>query len=523
MPKLFKSITYSFVLCFVFGLSSAFANIKLASPFCDHMVLQHNAIVPIWGWADAGETVTVKLGKQTKTIIADANGKWMIKLAKIKAGGPYTLTVTGNNSIVINDVYAGEVWLCSGQSNMDMTVAREDRYWCGVINEKEEVANANYPFIRVFDTDFTPNASPLNDVKGSWEVISPKTVGHLSAAAYFFARDLQKKINMPIGLITTAFGASTAEAWIREEALAQDPTFKTLLDNFKTKIVKYDADTAAKATYKIALEKWKIDAAKAKTEGKDELRGPKNSDPIRDQHNPYVLWNGMVAPLVPYTIRGALWYQGESNSPTASIYRQLMETLITDWRSQWGIGNFPFIYVQLANIGKDVETTPAKGGSEAIKREAQLQNLSIANTAMVVAIDNADPTDMNNVHPKNKQEIGRRLALAAEKIAYKQKVAYAGPIYDKMEVTDNTILLSFKNTDGGLMAKDSSGLKGFAIAGADKKFVWATATIKGNKVILSNANVAKPLAVRYGWGSNPPTSLYNKANLPASPFRTDSF
>ncbi|MBC7720440.1 MAG: hypothetical protein H7068_00355, partial [Pedobacter sp.] len=194
MPKLFKSITYSCVLFFVVGMSSAFANIKLASPFCNHMVLQHNTIVPVWGWSDAGETVTVKLGKQTKTIIADADGKWLIKLGKIKAGGPYTLTVTGNNSIVINDVYAGEVWLCSGQSNMDMTVAREDRYWCGVFNEKEEVANADYPLIRVFDTDFTPSASPLNDVKGNWELVSPKTVGHLSAAAYFFARDLQKKI-----------------------------------------------------------------------------------------------------------------------------------------------------------------------------------------------------------------------------------------------------------------------------------------------------------------------------------------
>ncbi|MBC7721414.1 MAG: sialate O-acetylesterase, partial [Pedobacter sp.] len=374
-----------------------------------------------------------------------------------------------------------------------------------------------------FDTDFTPSASPLNDVKGNWELVSPKTVGHLSAAAYFFARDLQKKIKIPIGLITTAYGASTAEAWIRKEALAQNPIFKPLLDNFETKIVKYDADTTAKSTYKTALEKWKIDAAKAKAQGKDELRGPKNSDPIRDQHNPYVLWNGMVAPLVPYAIRGALWYQGESNSPTASIYRQLMETLIADWRSQWRIGNFPFIYVQLANIGKDVETAPAKGGSEAIKREAQLQNLSIENTAMVVAIDNADPNDMNNVHPKNKQEIGRRLALAAEKIAYKQKVVYSGPIYEKMEIMNNKILLCFKNTDGGLMAKDSTGLKGFAIAGEDKKFVWATAKIEGNTVIVSNINVVKPIAVRYGWGSNPPTSLYNKANLPASPFRTDSF
>jgi sialate O-acetylesterase len=520
--RLSLKICFNFTVFLFAIVPAAFANVKLASPFSDHMVLQHNTTVPVWGTADPGEKVTIKLGKQIHTAVAGIDGKWMAKLSQIAAGGPYTMTVSGKNTITINDVYAGEVWICSGQSNMDMTVAREDRYWCGVVNEQEEVATANYPLIRVFDTDFTPAVNPQEDVVGKWEVVSPKTVGHLSAAAYFFARDLQKKLKIPVGLITTAYGASTAEAWIREDALAKDPTFKPLLENFTTKLNKYVADTAAQSAYKLAYENWQFASAKAKAEGKDEVKSPKNPDPVRDQHNPYVLWNGMVKPLVPYAIRGALWYQGESNSPTAAIYRQIMETLITDWRAQWGQGNFPFIYVQLANIGKEVETVPAKGGSEAIKREAQLQNLSLPNTAMVVAIDNADPGNMGNVHPKNKQDIGYRLALAAQAIAYgDKKMVYSGPIYDKMEIQGGAIRLHFKHTGSGLMAKEGE-LKGFAIAGEDKKFVWGTARIEGNTVVVSNPGISKPLAVRYGWGSNPPISLYNKENLPASPFRTDS-
>ncbi|MEO7984595.1 MAG: sialate O-acetylesterase, partial [Bacteroidota bacterium] len=432
------------------------------------------------------------------------------------------LIITGSNTITLKNVLVGEVWFCSGQSNMDMTVAKEDRYWCGVINEAEELAAANYPLIRVFDTDFTPSATEQDDVVGKWETISPQTVGHLSAVAYFFARDIQQKIKVPIGLVTTAFGASTAEAWVREEALVNEPLCKPLVDSFKKKLNKYITDTAAKTKYKIAQEKWKIDVDSAKAAGKTLPKGPKDPNPVRDQHNASVLWNGMVKGLVPYAIRGALWYQGESNSPTAKIYRTIMETLVKDWRQQWGEGEFPFLYVQLANIGKTYDSLPAKGGSEAIKREAQLQNLSIPNTAMAVAIDNADPADMNNVHPKNKQEIGRRLSLAALAIVYGEKIVYSGPIYDKMEISGNNIKVYFKQAGSGLVAKDGE-LKGFAIAGEDKKFVWANAKIEGNTLIVSSPEILNPVAVRYGWGNNPVTSLYNKEKLPASPFRTDSF
>lgn len=511
----FLSVLFCAVAC-----QTVLANVKTASPFGNHMVLQRNSKIPVWGTATAGEKVTVAFNRQQLMTTTNAEGNWRIDLAKVAAGGPYTLTITGNNSITFTDVYVGEVWVCSGQSNMDMTVAKEDRYWCGVINEATEVTSANYPLIRVFDVDFTPAATPQNELTGKWETVSPQTVGHLSAAAYFFARDIQKKLKVPVGLITTAFGASTAEAWIREDALVQQPACKPLVESFKQKLTKYYTDTAAKTKYLADVEKWKSDSAIAKVTGKNIPRGPRNPDPVRDQHNATVLWNGMVKPLVPYAMRGALWYQGESNSPTAKIYRQIMETLITDWRQQWAQGSFPFIYVQLANIGKTYDSLPAKGGSEAIKREAQLQNLSIPNTAMVVAIDNADSADMNNVHPKNKQEIGRRLALAALATVYDEKVAYAGPLYDKMEVQGDKIMLHFKYVNGGLVAKDGV-LKGFAIAGDDKKFAWANATIEGNTVVVSNPGIAAPVAVRYGWGNNPPTSLYNKENLPASPFRTD--
>ncbi|MCX6239747.1 MAG: sialate O-acetylesterase [Bacteroidia bacterium] len=511
---------FAFILLFSVCAENLSANIKLASLFSDHMVLQRNKTVPVWGTATPGEKVTIDFNKQLKSTITGTDGTWSISLGKLKAGGPFVFTASGQNTVTIQDVYVGEVWICSGQSNMDFTVARENRYWCGVFNEKQEVAEANFPLIRVFDTEYSPREDLQKEVAGTWEIVSPQTVGHISAVAYFFARDLQKKLKVPIGLITTAFGASTAEAWISESALQSNPKFATLLSNFQDKINKYLPDTVVQNKYKKAYEKWVVDAAKAKAEGKDELRSPKNPNPVVDQHNPYVLWNGMVAPLVHFAIAGALWYQGESNSPTASIYRDLMETLIVDWRKQWNQGDFPFIYVQLANIGKEVETVPAKGGSEAIKREAQLLNLAIPKTAMVVAIDNADPLDMQNVHPKNKQEIGKRMVLAARAIAYGEKLTYSGPIYDKMQIKGNTIQLQFKSADKGLICKGDK-LKGFAIAGEDKKFVWADAKIIGNSVIVSSPDIAKPVAVRYGWGSNPPTSLYNKSDLPASPFRTD--
>jgi sialate O-acetylesterase len=521
--KIFKSLGVFGLLLVSITLQ---AEVKLANVFSDHMVLQRDKLVPVWGWADPGEKVTISFNKQTKSATTGNDGKWMVKLDKLSAGGPYIMTVKGGNTLMIKDVYVGEVWICSGQSNMDMTVAKEDRYWAGVFNETEEVANANFPLIRVIDADFTPSIPVQKDIKTvGWEIVSPKTVGHMSAAAYFFARDVQKKLKVPIGLVVTAFGASTAEAWISKPALSANPKFAKLLTSFDEKMSKYTAslaDTAFQNKVQRDLAKWKADTAKARAEGKNIPRRPNTGQsPERDQHMPYVLWNGMVSPLVPYAIRGALWYQGESNYPTADIYKDLMETLVADWRKQWGQGNFPFIYVQLANHEKLI-TEPVKEDPMVSVRHAQLQNLSIPNTAMVVAIDNADPETPGNIHPKNKQEIGRRLALAGLAIAYGDKVTYSGPIYDKMTVEGDRIRIHFKHTKGGLVAKDGK-LQGFAIAGDDKKFVWADAKIEGSTVVVSSPAITRPTAVRYAWAKNPVISLYSKAeNLPASPFKTDN-
>lgn len=504
------------------------ANVRVASVFSSHMVLQRDKPVPVWGWADPGEQVRITFNKQTKQATAAADGKWMLYFDRFSAGGPYIMTIKGKNTLTLNDIYIGEVWLCSGQSNMDMTVAKEDRNWAGVFNEAQEVANADYPLIRVIDADFTPSIPVLDEIKTpGWEIVTPKTAGHMSAAAYFFARDLQKKLKVPVGLVVTAYGASTAEAWTSKPALEANPKFARLLTAFRDKLDQYskaNTDTALLNKAARELNQWKLDTAKARAQGKPAPRKPRTAvNPERDQHSPFVMWNGMVAPLAPFAIRGALWYQGESNYPSADIYRDIMEALITDWRKQWKQGDFPFIYVQLANHGNLI-TEPVKEDPMVSVREAQRKNLSVPNTAMVVAIDNADPENPGNIHPKNKQEIGRRLSLAALALAYGQKdVTYSGPLYDKMQVEGNKIRLYFKHTDAGLTAK-SGKLQGFAIAGEDKKFVQAEAEIVGNTIVVSSVQVLKPVAVRYAWAKNPLISLYSsKENLPASPFRTDDW
>ena len=527
--KFIKLISVSFLLI-LFCLNSSRGQIKLGSPFTDHMVLQQGMSVPVWGTASQGEKIIATLNNQTQNTTANETGKWEIRFKNLKAGGPYELKITGKNSITLTDVYVGEVWLCSGQSNMDMTVAKEDRYWCGVFNEAQEVASANYPLIRLFYAKFSPNLVPQNQVEGIWEVCSPSTAGHFSAAAYFFGRNLYQHMKVPIGLLVTTYGASTAEAWTSRSALQSNPNLSFLLENFKQKLDKFYVDSAdIMNKYRNALTQWTGDEARAKAEtgdvqanqNKKTSKKPRDPEPWVDQHNPTVLYNGMVAPLIPYAIRGTIWYQGESNGPTAKIYRTIMETMITDWRKAWNQGTFPFIYVQIANHQTPV-TDPVKDDPMVYVREGQLLNLSISNTAMVSAIDNADPDNPGNIHPKNKQEIGLRLAKAAEGLVYKEKITYMGPIYQKMKIEGNAIRLYFSFTGKGLIAKDDK-ITGFAIAGEDKKFVWANAKIDGNTVVVSCPDITKPVAVRYGWSKNPPVSLYNQDGLPASPFRTDSW
>jgi sialate O-acetylesterase len=500
---------------------SSVPTIVPAPIFRDHMVLQRDIQAAVWGTATPGERVSVNLNGQKASTTADAAGKWMVRLPKMKAGGPYQMTLTGKSLININDVYVGEVWICSGQSNMAMTVAKENRYWCGVNNEAEEVAAADYPQIRFFDVDVKMTTDPVADANGTWRICSPKTIGGRSATAYFFGRDLYKNLNVPIGLVVTSYGASTAEAWTSRPALTENKKLKFLVDKFDKACKDFESG-AAQQEYKTTLADWESAAAKAKAEGKKEPKKPgAPKDPRNDQHSATVLYNAMISPLVPYGIRGAIWYQGESNSPTADVYEEIMANLIANWRTVWGEGNFPFLYVQLANYGKAQTEPQSHISAETKKYEAQLHNLSIPNTGMAVAIDIGDA---NNIHPKNKQEIGRRLSLIAEALVYGRRVEYSGPTFEKMYKKGNSIVLQFGHVGGGLTTRGGNGkLTGFAIAGEDRKFVWADAKIQGDTIIVSSPTVEKPVAVRYGWDKNPIVSLYNEAGLPASPFRTDKW
>ncbi len=502
-------------------LSSGFvsAEVKPAGIFGNYMVLQQQRPVPLWGDADENESVTVKIARQEKTVKTDSSGKWMVYLDALEAGGPFEMTIAGNkNTVTFKDIYVGEVWLCSGQSNMDMTVAKEDRYWCGVNNEAQEVAAAEYPMIRVFDVNFDPKDEPQQDVSGEWEVCSPETVGHFSAVAYFFARQIHGRLNVPVGLLTTAYGGSTAEAWTSRPTLQANEQLKFLLDDYAKKCEDYDSGNAQKQ-YEEKLAQWEELAEKVEAEGKEAPKKPARPlNPHTDKHSPCVLYNGMVAPLIGYAIRGAIWYQGESNGLTKEIYDVIMETLIKDWRRAWGQGDFPFLYVQLANYKKRAEKI-ASGGDFTIIREKQFKNLSVPNTTMAVIIDIGEA---NDIHPKNKQDVGLRLSLAARALVYGEDIVYSGPLYDYMLIGGNTIRLHFKHIGGGLVAKGGK-LEGFAIAGADREFVPADAKIAGDTIVVSSENIDKPIAVRYAWDENPVVSLYNKEGLPASPFRTDDF
>ncbi|MEJ5259811.1 MAG: sialate O-acetylesterase [Anaerohalosphaeraceae bacterium] len=500
-------------------LSGPALALEVCGVFGDSMVLQQGRPIPVWGKASSGEEITVRLAGQEKSVLADASGRWRIVLEPMLAGGPYEMTVSGRSEQrLFADVWIGEVWLCSGQSNMDMTVAREDRYWCGVLNEEAEVAAADWPGIRVFDVPFGTCDEPLDDVEGRWEVCSPATVGHFSAVAYFFAREIHKKLNVPVGLITTAYGGSTAEAWVSRKALEAETDLHFLLEEYARKCQEFDSGAAQKK-YEADLAAWKEAAARAEAAGEKPPRkpaAPKN--PHLDQHSPCVLFNAMVSPLIPYAIRGALWYQGESNIPTAAVYDRIMETLIRDWRSRWGQGDFPFVYVQLAGYGKP-PAEPCRGGGTTRVRQAQAKNRTLPNAAMVTAVDIGES---DNIHPKNKQEVGRRLALAARALAYGEKIEYSGPVFENMAVEDSCIRLSFTHIGGGLVLKERSP-SGFAVAGPDRKFHWADARIEGDTVVVCSPQVQEPLAVRYAWDDFPVVSLYNAEGLPAVPFRTDSF
>ena len=498
----FQDKTWKHAVAFIVLTSSAIrADVTPASLFTDHAVLQEGQTVPIWGTAAPGEQVRVSIQNQSQSTTAAPDGKWRIDLPALNEGGPYDLTIAGNNTLTLHDIYIGEVWLCSGQSNMDFTVAKTKKYsFAGTKNEAEEVAAANYPTIRMFSGEWTKSYTPQEKIAGTWKICNPENVKEFSAIGYFFARDLQKEIHRPVGIITMTYGASTAQAWIRREALDKDPDLKPLVE-------KFDQDVAAHRELLAHPPATQPETAPA-TQSARKPRGPK--DPVQNQHNPTVMFNGMIAPIIPYAIQGVLWYQGESITGDHALFPKLNSTLITDWRSLWQNPDLPFYFCQLAAL-------KANSNSPEV-RELQAQALQVPNTAMAVTIDIGDP---KSVHPKDKQDVGDRLSRIALANVYGQKIEYSGPVYESASTEGNALRLHFSHADG-LNAKGGP-LKTFEIAGPDGKFVEATATIDGDSILVSSPQIDHPTAARYAWSNYPEgCNLYNAAALPAAPFRTDA-
>jgi len=450
-------------------LASARADVKMPGIFGNHMVLQRGMNVPVWGKADAGETVVVKVAGQSKSATADAGGKWRVTLDPLDAPAPIEMTVSGKQNVLkFQDVLVGEVWLCSGQSNMSFPLRNAS-------NGADAVRAADRPTVRLFTVGRTTPEQPQDDVGGEWRVCTPESARDFSAVGYFFGLEVQQKLNQPVGLIDASWGGTRAEAWLPR------PTFDALH-------LPYEPQW----TQQWLHPKQNPNATK--------------QEPARPHEAPAVLYNGMIAPIAGYAMRGVVWYQGETNTAYPDQYRDVLTALITSWRAAWGEGDFPFLVVQLANL-KNTRFWPTLRAAQAqVARE-------VPNVGLAVTIDIGNP---NNIHPTDKQTVGHRLAVAAEKIAYGRDVPFSGPVFKSLDVSDGAAVVHFTHADGGLVAKGE--LQGFEVAGEDGKFVPARAEIKGETVHVRADGVALPKAVRYGWANDPTCTLYNAANLPAVPF-----
>lgn len=464
------------------------AEVVVSGLFSDHMVLQRNTPIAVWGTAVAGERITVRLAGQQAVGRADDAGRWRTQLRPLDAGGPFVLTIAGTNTITLHDVMIGEVWVCSGQSNMAFPLKQ-------AVNAGREAADADSPDIRLFTVPRSVADTPQTTVKGTWLVCKPQTAAAFSAVGYFFGRDLQKSLGVPIGLIHASWGGTPAEAWTARPALESDP------------------DLAAVLSLPILTPP--PGQGRVQPTQRASTRPAKPPGP---QNRPAALYNGMVHPLIPYTIRGVIWYQGEANTTRSYAYRKVLPAMIRNWRADWGQGDVPFLIVQLANF--QARQTVPYFSDWAELREAQLMALAVPKTALVVTIDIGEPDD---IHPKNKQEVARRLALSARAIAYGQDIPYSGPIYKSHTVQGDRIRLRFDHADGGLAARGGEPLAGFGIAGKDRRFVDAAAIVEEDEIVVSSERVSSPVAVRYAWGDSPVCNLVNRDGLPASPFRTDDW
>ena len=503
-----RSWTFA-IVGLLFTFTSARAELRLHGLFTDNMVLQQDEPVYIFGFADDDDTVTVQFRDQRiKPRVKD--GKWTARLRSLKAGGPDKLTVTAYRNYrkgrpmpppetnEISNVMVGEVWIASGQSNMEwpMRLSHDPE------NEIPKTANSD---IRLYTVPKVKASQPTNNVNGSWQVCDPTTTSNFSAVAYYFARDIQKALNVPVGIIHTSWGGSPAEVWMSEKVL-NTKDYSDVFAYYKEGETRYQA----------ALAKFEKDEAAAKKADKEF----KAQRPRPPSWKPTELYNGMIAPLIPFNIKGAIWYQGESNAGRAWEYRRLFQDLIKNWRADWDQGNFPFLLVQLAPF-KQIKTG-VDDSDWAELREAQgLAVKELPKVGMAVITDVGDQKD---IHPKQKEPVGARLALAARAIAYGEKIVYSGPIYKGMDIRGNKITLSFDHVGSGLEARDGE-LKGFQICGAggERRWQWGKATIQGDKIVVTHFEIAEPVAVRYGWADHPVVNLWNKDGLPASPFRTDHY
>ena len=519
----FPILTLSLAACLISAAAPlAFADVTLPSIFGDHMVLQREQKVPVWGFASDGEKVTVSFaGQNAETVAKD--GKWAVSLTPLKASSTGTkLTVTGNNKVELNDVLVGEVWFCSGQSNMEWTVAASK-------DKDREIAASNNPRIRHFKVPHVTSNKPETEVRtvGGWQTATPATTGNFTAVGYFFGRELENTLDVPVGLIGCNWGGTRIEPWTPPVGFQSVPALKA---NFADKLAMFPAMNAVMvpATEPVLDAEGKpvLDKAGKPTvkpilddKGKPKLKPGVLPDgkPMMNanQGSPLAMYNAMVHPIVPYAIRGALWYQGESNNGEGMLYFEKMKALINGWRSVWQQGDFPFLFVQLAPYRYNKpEALPAIW-------EAQAATLSVPNTGMAVITDVAT---VGNIHPPDKQTVAHRLALWALAKTYDKSVgSYASPLFDSLKVEGSKAHLSFKNAEGGLKAANGQALTWFTIAGEDKKFIEAKAEISGNSVIVSAEGVSKPVAVRFGWHETAEPNLANAAGLPASPFRTDKW
>jgi sialate O-acetylesterase len=484
------------------------ADVKLPALISDNMVLQQQMPVRIWGQATIGENVTVAMAGQTVKARTESDGKWEVFLAPMRAGGPFEMTIAGSNSITIRNVLIGEVWVASGQSNMAWTLRNSK-------GSEQEIPAANYPQIRFFQVKTTVAERPADDfTDATWKVINPDTAPGISGVAYFFAREIQQTRGVAVGILQSAVGGTPAQAWTSNEALNDDLNLHWYHEEWAKRA---EAWPAAKERYEAALAKFKTEAAQARAEGKPLPRPP--ALPVGapgHSHTPSGLYNGMIAPLTPYGIRGAIWYQGESNAGPKDneLYQRLFSEMILDWRRAWGIGQFPFLWVQLASF------QPPANRTWAVLRDSQTGTLQLANTGQALAIDIGES---NDIHPKDKLTVGHRLALAARAVAYKENIVHSGPAQRAVTREEGSLRVWFTHTGSGLATRGNEALTGFRVAGSDGRYFKAEARLDGDTVVVSSGLVKDPIHVRYAWENDPIANLTNREGLPAVPFRTDSW